>query len=108
MAATARARPVRAAAPDRPAENGLRRADRFLAARPAARLGGDAACPETPGRGRVAARRAGGSRLGRAPRRHAQLAISAVDVAHAAGLARAMGVNDAANVDRATVRDFGR
>jgi hypothetical protein len=35
------------------------------------------------------------------------LAVSAVDVAHAAGLARAMGV-DATNIDRVTVRDFGR
>ena len=93
MAAAARARPVRAAALDRPAENGLRRADRLLAARPAARLGGDAARPETPGGGRSAARRAGAARLGRAPRRHAQLAVSAVDGAHAAGVARAMGVN---------------
>jgi glycosyltransferase involved in cell wall biosynthesis/SAM-dependent methyltransferase len=33
---------------------------------------------------------------------------AAVDTAHAASLARAIGVNDAANVDRATVRDFGR
>ena len=92
MAATARARPVRAAAPDRPAENGLCRADRLLAARPAARLGGDAARPETPSRRRSPARRAGAARLGAAPRGHAQLAVSAVDVAHAAGLARAMGV----------------
>ena len=93
MAATARARPVRAAALDRPAENGLRRADRLLAARPAARLGGGAAHPEALGCGRSARRRAGSARLGRAPRRHAQSAISAVDSAHAAGVARTMGVN---------------
>jgi hypothetical protein len=71
-------------------------------------LGGDAARPETPGRGRSPARRAGAARLGAAPRGHAQLAVSTMDGAHAAGLARAMGVNDAANLDRATVRDFGQ
>src|SRR4029077_14468370 len=106
MAATARARPVRAAAPDRPAENGLCRADRLLAARTAARLGGDAARPETPGRGRPPARRAGAARLGAAPRGHAQLAVSAVDVAHAAGLAGAMGVNDTALRDGSTGPQF--
>jgi asparagine synthase (glutamine-hydrolysing) len=37
---------------------------------------------------------------------HAQLAVSAVDVAHAAGLARAMGVNDAARRDGSTGPQF--
>ena len=46
-----------------------------------------------PGRGRSPARRAGAARLGAAPRRHAQLAVSAVDAAHATGLAGAMGLN---------------
>ena len=90
---------------DRP-KMGFCGADRLLAARPALRLGGDAAHPETSRRGRSTARRAGPARLGAALRRLAQLAVSAVDVADAAGLARAMGVNDAAHRDGSTGPQF--
>ena len=44
-----RARPLRAAASGRAPQDGLRRADRFLAARPAQGLGGNSTGRETPG-----------------------------------------------------------
>ena len=93
MAASPRARPLRAAAPDRSAENGVRRADRRLAARAVARLGGAAAGARSPCVRRIPPGRAGAPRLAGASRGHAQLAISAVDRADAAGLAPEVGVS---------------
>src|SRR5262249_19078349 len=92
MAAAARARSLRAATADRPAENGLRGADRYLAARSAARLGGGAAGAGAA-RGRwVCAHGAGPAGVAGALGRNAQLAISTVDGADAAGVARTMGM----------------
>src|SRR5262245_5255511 len=92
MAAAAGARPLRAEVADRPAQDGLRRAYRCLVARSVARMGGVAAHARAPCRLRVRASRAGAAGVEGAPRGEPQLAISVVDRADAAGMAREVGV----------------
>src|SRR2546430_1873998 len=92
MAAAPRARPLCAEAADRPAEDGLRRTDRCLAARPVAGRGGDAARAGATWVRRPAAGRAGAPGVAGAHRGQPQLAISAVDRADAASVAREVGV----------------
>src|SRR5262245_48257782 len=92
MAAAPRARPLCTQAADRQAEDGLRRADRCLAARSVAGMGRDAARAGATCIRRALAGRAGAPRVAGARRRQPQLAISAVDRADAPGLAREMGV----------------
>src|SRR6266849_11116958 len=92
MAAAPGARSLCAEAPDRPAEDGFWRADRCLAARSLAGLGGiaplaGAACVRRVGAGRAGAAGVAGARRG-----DPQLAISVVDRADAAGMAREVGV----------------
>src|SRR6185503_10681160 len=69
------------------------RADRRMAARSAAGMGGIAAGAGAACGGWAGAGRAGTPGVARAPRRQPQLAISAVDGADAAGLAREVGVS---------------
>src|SRR5262245_27014701 len=92
MAAPARARSLRAAAVDRPADDGVRGADRCLAARSATRLGRGAAVAGAARCGRYRTTGAGPAGVARALGRNAQLAISTVDGAYAAGMARTMVV----------------
>src|SRR5882672_6906142 len=92
MAAAARARSLCAEAADRPAKNGLRRADRRLAARPPARVGGIASGADPSKIVRIRSHRARASSLAGASRRQPQLAISVVDRVDAASVARAMDV----------------
>src|SRR6516164_1251154 len=95
MAAAASARSLRAEASDRSAEDGIRRADRCLAPRAVAGMGRHAAGAFAPCRRWFRACLAGPPSVAGAPRRHTQLAISAVDGVDAAGLAREVGVRPA-------------
>src|SRR5262249_30903792 len=92
MAAAPGAGALRSRVPGRPAENGLRRADPGMDPRAVARLGGVAAGAVAARRRGTGAPRAGAAGMARAPRRHAQLAISVVDGADARGVAREVGL----------------
>src|SRR5262249_34715570 len=92
MAAAPGAGALRSRVPGRPAENGLRRADRGMDPRAVARVGGAGAGAVGVRRRGIGVGGAGAAGVARAPRRHAQLAISVVDGADARGVAREVGL----------------
>src|SRR5207253_3007828 len=91
VGAAAGARPLRAVAADRTAEDRVRHPPGGVAARAAARLGGGAARRAAAEEGRVLRPRADPHQVAGAPRRGAELALLPVERAHVPGLARALG-----------------
>src|SRR5665647_2011075 len=93
MAAAAGALSPRAAGIDRTAKDGLQHSTRRLAARAAARLGGNPSVRTPAARGGAARRGAGSPMLAGPPERTAQPAISALERADVRGLARTVGLS---------------
>src|SRR5262249_21725691 len=79
-----------AARADRSAEDGLRRADRFMATRAVARMGGQSAEPSAPEARRHSGAGAHCREMARASERYAQLALSALGRADVPGVERAL------------------
>src|SRR5260370_33572802 len=94
MAAAPRARPLHSAIPGGPAEDGFRRAHRFVAARALARLGRGSLERVQRQERRTARCGAAAPAVGRAPVGAPQLAIFALGRADDPGLASPLGIRD--------------